>query len=156
MAEGVSLDVFPSRPVPAYRRLARAHSAMRCFETLDPRLLLRELARYDFGWAGFNSTLNGAHLDTVLPNKLYEYLACGLPILTLRHRALSRFVEENRVGLALDDVEGLAQRLAETDVEAVRARVRAMRHRMTVEANIGAVGALYDAVVDRGRATNPA
>ncbi len=28
------------------------------------------LPQYDLGWAGFNATLNGAHLDTVLPNKL--------------------------------------------------------------------------------------
>jgi len=156
VAEGVSLDVFPSRPVPAYRRLAKAHPPMRYHDTLDPRLLLRELPRYDFGWAGFNSTLNGAHLDTVLPNKLYEYLGCGLPVLTLGHRALSRFVAENEVGVALERVEGLAERLAELDVDALRARVRAVRRRMTVEANIGAVGALYDALVERGRATKPA
>jgi hypothetical protein len=142
--------------VPAYRRLAKAHRAIRYHDTLDPRLLLRELPKYDFGWAGFNSGLNGAHLDTVLPNKLYEYLGCGLPVLTLGHRALSRFVREHGVGLSLDGVEGLAARLAETDVEALRARVRALRHRMTVEANIGAVGALYDALLERGRATNPA
>jgi glycosyltransferase involved in cell wall biosynthesis len=154
--EGVLLDIFPSRPVPAYRRLARVRSGIRYYDTLDPRLLLRELPRYDFGWAGFNTTLNGAHLDTVLPNKLYEYLACGLPVLTLQHRALSRFVEGNRVGLALDGVEGLAERLADTDVPALRARVRAVRRRMTVEANIGALGALYDTLVERGRVTNPA
>jgi hypothetical protein len=156
VAEGIALDIFPSRAVPAYRRLAKAHPSMRYHDTLDPRLLVRELPHYDFGWAGFNSGLNGAHLDTVLPNKLYEYLGCGLPVLTLGHRALSRFVEENRVGLALHSVDELAQRLAEADVRALRARVRAVRHRMTVEANIGAVAALYDVLVERGRATKPA
>ena len=155
-AEGLSLDVFPSRPVPAYRRLAKAHRGIRYHDTLDPRLLLRELPNYDFGWAGFNSTLNGAHLDTVLPNKLYEYLACGLPVVTLGHRALSRFVRENGVGLTIEGVEGLAERLGDADVDALRARVRALRRRMTVEANIGKVAALYDALLARGRATNPA
>ena len=47
--------------------------------------LLRELPSYDFGWAGFNTGLNAAHLDTALPNKLYEYLASGLPVITLAH-----------------------------------------------------------------------
>jgi glycosyltransferase involved in cell wall biosynthesis len=155
-AEGVSVDIFPSRAVPEYRRLAKAHGGIHYHDTLDPRLLLRELPNYDLGWAGFNAALNGAHLDTVLPNKLYEYLACGLPVLTLGHRALSRFVAENGVGLALDGVDGLAERLAETDLHALRARVRTLRHRVTVEANIGAVAALYDAVLDRGRETKPA
>jgi glycosyltransferase involved in cell wall biosynthesis len=155
-AEGLSLDVFPSRPVPPYRRLARAHGGIRYHETLEPSLLLRELPGYDFGWTGFNASLNGAHLDTVLPNKLYEYLGCGLPVLTLGHRALRRFVEENGVGLALDRVEGLGERLAGTDVAALRVRVAAIRERMTIEANIGRVAALYDALLDRGRATKPA
>jgi glycosyltransferase involved in cell wall biosynthesis len=156
VAEGLSLDIFPSRAVPAYRRLAKSHTGMRYHDTVDPRLLVCKLPCYDFGWAGFNDELNGPHLDTVLPNKLYEYLGCGLPVLTLGHRALRRFVAENRIGLALDGVEGLAERLAETDVDALRARVRAVRRRMTVEANIGAVAALYDALVERGRATKPA
>ena len=33
-----------------------------------------------------------------MPNKLYEYAACGLPAVTLRHRALSRLVAEQEAG----------------------------------------------------------
>ena len=156
VAEGASLDIFPARPVPAYRELASRHPEMRCHETLEPARLFRELPRYDFGWAGFNAALNAAHLDTVLPNKVYEYLGCGLPVLTLGHRALGRFIEENGVGIALDGLEGLAERLDRTDVVALRARVAAVRHRFTVEANVGAVAELYEAVLARGGATNPA
>ena len=146
VAQGVTLDIYPGRPSPAYQDLAEATPGMRCHEPLEPSKLLQELAGYDVGWAGFNTTLNGPHLDTVLPNKLFEYLGCGLPVLTLRHRALERFVAEHDVGLVLDDVAELRDRLAAADLPALRVRVAATRGRFTIEGNIGTILDLYDAV----------
>jgi len=146
VAQGASLDIYPGRPSPAYQELAGATPGMRCHEPLEPAKLLGELASYDFGWVGFNATLNGPHLDTVLPNKLFEYLGCGLPVLTLRHRALERFVAEHGVGLVLDSVGDLGHRLAQLDVPALRARVAGIRTRFTMGDNIGTILDLYDAV----------
>jgi glycosyltransferase involved in cell wall biosynthesis len=146
VGQGVSLDIYPGRPSPAYQELADASPGMRCHDPLEPSKLLGELAGYDFGWAGFNATLNGPHLDTVLPNKLFEYLGCGLPVLTLHHRALERFVTEHDVGLVLGSVEELAERLGRVDVAALRARVADLRSRFTIEANIGRLLDLYEAV----------
>jgi glycosyltransferase involved in cell wall biosynthesis len=140
---GATLDVYPSRPSPEYRELADETPGIRCHGTLPPGRLLRELARYDFGWAGFNGALNGAHLDTALPNKLFDYLGAGLPVLTLRHRALRRVVESEGVGLSLDAVDGLRERLAALDIASVRRRIAEVRHRLTVEANIGRIADLY-------------
>ena len=139
-----SLDIYPARPQPDYVALADATPGITCHEPLEPSKLLQELAGYDFGWAGFNATLNGAHLDTVLPNKLFEYLGCGLPVLTLRHKALEAFVEEHGVGLVLDSVDELGRRLDEVDVPALRTRVAASRSRFTMGANIGTILDLYD------------
>jgi glycosyltransferase involved in cell wall biosynthesis len=138
-AQGVSLDVYPAREVPEYREIR----GIRVHHTLPLPDLLRELPGYDFGWAGFNAGLNAAHLDTALPNKLYEYLGCGLPVLTLRHRALRRMLHEEGVGIALDDVAELAPALADADVVALRQRVAETRGRFTVEAQIGRIAALY-------------
>jgi glycosyltransferase involved in cell wall biosynthesis len=138
-AQGISLDVYPAREVPEYREIA----GIRVHRTLPLRELLQRLAGYDFGWAGFNAALNGAHLDTALPNKLYEYLGCGLPVITLRHRALRRMLGEEGVGIALRDVSGLAAALADADVAALRRRVAERRERFTVEAQIGRIAELY-------------
>ena len=143
-ASGVSLDVYPARPHPDYVALAEVTPGMTCHEPLEPSKLLQELAGYDFGWAGFNATLNAAHLDTVLPNKLFEYLGCGLPVLTLRHRALEGFVSEHGVGVVLDSPEDLVERLAHLDVASARARVAEARSCFTIEANIDTILTLYD------------
>jgi len=144
VAQGLSLDIYCGRPQPDHIELAGATPGMTCHDPLEPSKLLQELADYDFGWAGFNSTLNGPHLDTVLPNKLFEYLGCGLPVLALRHRALEKFVSEHGVGLVVDSVDEVAERLGEVDLGALRSRVAGVRSSFTMEANIGTILTLYD------------
>ncbi|MEA2931655.1 MAG: hypothetical protein QOI56_440 [Actinomycetota bacterium] len=143
VAAGVSLDVYPARAVPEYRALAQATPGLTCHDMLSPARLLEVLPEYEFGWAGFNASLNRAHLDTALPNKAFEYLGCGLPVLTFEHRALSRLVDEHGLGVSLTTLDGLAERLAALDVAALRRRVAAARATLTVEANIHHIAALY-------------
>lgn len=140
---GASLDVYSAREHEAYRRLAAGEPHLRYHEALTPPALMRELPAYDFGWAGFNPDLNGPHLDTALPNKAYDYVACGLPVLTLGHRALARMIETEGVGLSLDSPDDLGRRLRDVDLPALRRRVAAAREHMTVEGNIPRVAAFY-------------
>jgi glycosyltransferase involved in cell wall biosynthesis len=141
-----TLDVHGAREVPEYRRLAEELPRVTYHAPLGPTELLQVLPRYDFGWAGFNDGLNGAHLDTALPNKVFEYLGCGLPVITLGHRAIKRFVEEQGVGIALESVDELDARLAEEDLAALRTRVEQVRPELTVEANIGRLTDFYDSL----------
>jgi Glycosyltransferase Family 4 len=144
VGEGLSLDVYPSRHVAAYAELAAELDGLRAHATLPPRQLLAALPEYDFGWAGFNSSLNGAHLDTCLPNKAYEYVGCGLPVLTLRHRALERLVGDRSLGLCLTTLDDLGGQLAAVDVVELRRRVALRRLELTVEANIHRLAELYE------------
>jgi glycosyltransferase involved in cell wall biosynthesis len=147
VGEGLSIDVYPSRAVPAYVELAADLPGLRVHATLPPSRLLAELPAYDFGWAGFNSALNGAHLDTCLPNKVYEYVGCGLPVLTLGHRALSRLVGAGGLGLRLETLDDLVGQLSAVDVTELRRRIASARLALTVEANIHRLVELYQAVV---------
>ncbi|HEX2412397.1 MAG TPA: glycosyltransferase [Solirubrobacteraceae bacterium] len=139
-AQEIELHVYPAREAPSYRPLA----GVTVHDPLPPAALMAALPSYDFGWAGFNAKLNAAHLDTALPNKAFEYVGCGLPVVTLRHRALARLVEEEGIGLTLDRVEELGAALEAVDRRAVRTRVAAARGDFTVEGNMGPVVGLYD------------
>ena len=144
VAEGVSLDVYPSRAVPAYSELAVELQGLRAHRTLPPSRLLAALTAYDFGWAGFNSTVNGAHVDTCLPNKAYEYVGCGLPILTLGHRALARLVGDEHLGLRLATLDDLVGQLTMVNLIELRSRIAAVRHELTMESNIHRLAELYE------------
>lgn len=153
MTQGVELDIYPARPAPAYERLAAATAGMRYHAPLEPSELIRRLPQYDLGWAGFNADLNRAHLDTCLPNKVFEYIGCGLPIVTLGHAALVRLIAREGVGISLDSVGSLREQLDATSLVDLRMRVAACRDRFTTEANIGRVLALYESVVQHDGVT---
>jgi glycosyltransferase involved in cell wall biosynthesis len=146
LGQGLTLDVYPSRTVPAYGALAAELPGLRVHPTLPPPQLLAALPAYDFGWAGFNSALNGAHLDTCLPNKVYEYVGCGLPVLTLGHRALSRLVGDEGLGLSLPTLDDLVAQLSSLDLVELRRRIAAARLELTVESNIHRLAELYEEV----------
>ena len=143
VGEGVSLDVYPSRAVPAYGQLAAGMDGLRAHSDTATIAAACGAACYDFGWAGFNSSLNAAHLDTCLPNKAYEYIGCGLPTLTLRHRALVRLIGDGHLGLSLATLDDLLTQLAAVDIVELRRRVAAARLELTVEANIHRLADLY-------------
>ena len=144
--QGALLDIYPARPSPDYAALAEATQGMTCHAMQTPQRLMELLPQYDLGWAGFNAQLNGPHLDTALPNKVFEYIGCGLPVVTLGHRALERFLGEEGVGVSFPTVDGLVAELERVDLTALRRQVAAVRDRFTVEANIGHITDLYDAV----------
>jgi glycosyltransferase involved in cell wall biosynthesis len=142
-AEGIEVHIFPSRDNSDYQTLADKVPTIFYHPSLPPEDLFEEITKYDFGWAGFNSTLNRVHLDTVLPNKLFEYIACGLPVISFPHEALKHFLETHRVGLVIDTLSGLADRLQAPEMAAVRENVRALRRKFTVEANVGRIVNIY-------------
>ena len=147
VAQGIELDVFPARESSAYRSLAEATPGLRYHDPLSPDRLLHVLPRYDVGWAGFNDQASAAHLATVLPNKLYEYAGSGLPSVTLPHRALSRLVVEEALGICIDDVSELSSSLACADLPALRRGLAERRWQLTFEGNIGRITSLYETLV---------
>lgn len=140
---GLQVHIYPSRADAAYRELAAAVPGIVYNDPLSPEDLYRELPQYDLGWAGFNDTLNLAHLETVLPNKLFEYVACGLPVVSFDHHALASFIDGHEVGLVIDDVTQIGEMLDSERMASLRQSVLAQRHDFTVEANIGRVSNVY-------------
>lgn len=113
---------------------------------MRPAELLGKLTRYDVGWAGFNTTHNDAHLNTVLPNKAFEYVGSGLPVVSLPHDALADWINQNGVGVVVQRAADVADALRAMDFDALCDTVRAKRRDFTMEAAIGRLRDLYDTV----------
>lgn len=147
--QAIAVDVMPNRPAPDYRALGPEITLL---DRRPAAEVIAATARYRLGWAIFNPALNGPHLDTVLPNKLYEYLGAGLAVVSGAHRALAREIDRLGVGIVVADAADLGAALAEADIDAMRARARAARLELTVEANIDRILDLYSVVSGRSSA----
>lgn len=81
---------------------------------LPPKELIFEMTQYDVGLAYFNVNENNYyHINTVSPNKVYDYLAAGLPIAFSDLVSLKLFNEEYKVGKVIDIKKPLYKQILE-------------------------------------------
>jgi glycosyltransferase involved in cell wall biosynthesis len=148
-ARGYHVHIYDSHSNQDYRRLAETHRSIHYHGHKDPRELPYEMTQYDYGWSGFNITKNRDHLDVALPNKLFEYLSSGLPVLSFPHKAQKEFIETNKMGLVFDDINGLDDLMKEsTIVRSVKTNAAKRRLDFTIEANISRILDLYRSVLE--------
>lgn len=132
----------------AYRELAAGNRFIHHHGHLNQKALLQEITQYDYGWAGFNTNeKNVKHMEAAMPNKIMEYLACGLPVLAFPHRTIRSFIEEHQVGLVLNDLSEMAKLLDDREATSrVQRNVSDNRHKFTVEKNINTVVDFYEKI----------
>ncbi len=147
--QGYEMHIYPSRENDAYIQLAKDVEGIYCYDRLAPKDLYRELVKYDFGWCGFNDSVNKQHLDTVLPNKFFEYISCGLPVISLPHKTLIKVIEEYQVGIVIPSTNSMHQELERADLDRIKQNVLKARYDFTVEANLPKVLTLYQSLQDQ-------
>jgi hypothetical protein len=104
--------------------------------------MMRQLTRYDWGLCG--------HLDShpqwqkAMPNKLFEYLAAGIPVISINSDEVSGFVVEHGVGTVTPTLSGLADAARNKDLQAMCAGfVAENRHKFVMESQVPEIEALY-------------
>jgi hypothetical protein len=81
-------------------------------EPVTPGKLLTELTKYDIGIIPWNLELGQkSFLDTTIANKLYEYLAAGLPVITSDVKSYRDYFAVNPVGSVFENFENIIEKL---------------------------------------------
>ena len=133
----------------AYKELGAKNEFIHYHKHMDRRKLVQQLTQYDYGWAGLNRAKNRKHLEIALPNKVIEYVACGLPVLAFPHKTIKNFIERNRVGLVGKDVQDVARRLASVDPSELRSNVERCRPTLIIEERIGLLVRFYQRLIEQ-------
>lgn len=106
--------------------------------------LIRKLGRHDWGLVG-NIDKHPAW-EMALPNKLFEYIAAGVPVIAMNAPLCGEFVEEHGVGIAVESVEEIKERW--TEHRPCRRTVAIKGKQFAMEEHIGKLEGLYDEVLD--------
>jgi hypothetical protein len=147
-SRGMHLHIYDAHSNRDYYQLAQDDAFLHYHGHLEPRALLEAMTQYDFGWSGFNVAKNRAHMDVALPNKTFEYIACGLPVLSFPHAAQQRFLQKHGVGFVFNSVDELQEQLMDKEtVDRTRKTVLQKRFEFTVEKHIQAIVGLYQDVL---------
>ncbi len=142
---GMDFHIYPAGYPDVVQKLYKSEE-MKTTYIHTPSLmedLTRNLGRHDWGLVGnINPT---SEWDHALPNKLFEYLAAGIPIVSINAKECGEFVLQHGVGIVVKDLKELAERWAEHRV--IRKNVAKLRMKFTAEANIESLENFYERVL---------
>ena len=133
---GVGMDVMPE-----YLKAGAI-----CHGPLPYHRLLSELSRYDWGFVGAPNPVC-PEINLALPNKLFDYLAAGIPVIVFGANAAAEWVVRNDCGVVVKSVFDIPQILNQHEL--YRERVRARK--WTMDTEIPKLLDLYERVAERRR-----
>ncbi len=119
-----------------YDDIAFVHAALP-FEDM-----LAHVGRHDWGLVG--NSFESSEWDVAMPNKLFEYIAAGVPVVAMNARDCGEFVEKHGIGIQVKSLEELAQRWDEHT--RCRKTLLKIRQRFTMEKHIHKLEELYEKV----------
>ncbi len=110
--------------------------------------LLRELTRYE--WAYVGPAKPCEQWNMAMPNKFFESIAAGVPILTCGAAEVAEWVAKYKIGVVLDSPEDIPKVYADKDLQR-KCRESVLRHRFQfcMEAQIRQLIDLYHKVLRR-------
>ena len=151
-SHGMHIHIYPSNNIitqsnHSYEKLAETSEFIHFYGNMNRKRLMKELTQYDFGWVGLNRVENGEHLRLVLPNKVMEYVGCGLPVLSFQHETIQRFVQKHEVGLIFQDLDALEELLVRSNLSGLRENVLNSRRGLALERHIPRVVDFYKQIV---------
>lgn len=114
--------------------------------------LMREMTQYDAGIVAFDRTYE-EFIDHALPNKMFEYMGAGLPVLCDDAKDVADWLEKYDVGEPCLSRwhEGELDKITFKNIDPHMDNVDKHRMEWTVENNIAGVEKFYERVARRGR-----
>ena len=89
----------------------KAHEYLYYHGALPRRQLLLALTQYDFGLVLWYRGATEPFFHTVLPSKMFYYLASGLPVIVAPYRSISEFVLSRGCGFVLTHIDELEDKI---------------------------------------------
>lgn len=106
--------------------------------------LTRQLGIHDWGLVG--NLTSTSEWEYALPNKLFEYIAAGTPVVVMNSDISAKYVLEHGVGIVVKDLKELAERWGEH--REIRKRLLANRTKHSMDSHIGELEDFYKVVLN--------
>lgn len=109
--------------------------------------LMKAIGRHDWGLVG--NSFPTPEWNVALPNKLFEYVAAGVPVVAMNAAECSRWIEEYGIGITVESIDELKDRWPEHTE--IRKNLLKVRRKLSMEEHIHILEELVKEVLDVGR-----
>ena len=134
--KGINVFAYPSNPHVPYEYFEAGISLMPTLPYMD---LMMELTRYDWGFVG--GALQCVQRDRAMPNKLFEYITAGIPVLAMNVPEVENFINEYDLGVVVKTVNDIKRVYG--DHEKYRKNVCKLRSQISMENQVDKIVKLY-------------
>jgi glycosyltransferase involved in cell wall biosynthesis len=107
---------------------------------------IQKLGRHDWGLVG--NTNKSSEWRVAFPNKLFDYIAAGLPIVAINAPEVGQFIRQHDIGIEVDSLEELCARWREHREK--RSNLIKKRYQFSMDNNIHYLEDFYKKVVQHG------
>lgn len=139
--KGIPLFLYMADPSKEKREHYRGKALWGGEHPLD--VLLTKLGRHDWGFCGHTREFE-IH-KYAMCNKLFEYVAAGVPVIAMNAPCMGKFVEKHGLGIQVKSIDELAERWQES--RELRKSVVLNRHKWWMENHIERLEKLYRQVL---------
>lgn len=144
--------------LPAFQEMRKAGADVTCYtqsqvskdyqeaatmkHPLPCRELVQQVSEYSAGLCG--SPYPDQNMLSAYPNKLFEYIAAGIPVICVgREHAMAKFIEDNKIGVAIGDPASIMVALDMIEHDNLRANVIAIRDKFSMDTQVDKVTQFY-------------
>ncbi len=102
----IHIHIYPASFSKQHEQFFLQFPRIHYYQPVSPKQIIEKMTQYDFGIIPFNiQNGNKRFLDSTIANKLFEYLAAGLPVLTSNLRSYKDYFAKNSVGMTFRNAE---------------------------------------------------
>jgi hypothetical protein len=138
---GMDFHLYPGRDdeefIKTYKDLAIIHPGYSFDKLLD------QISRHDWGLVG--NLNDNPQWNKTLPNKLFDYIAAGVPVVSINASESSKVLEQYGIGITVGSIAELAERWSEH--RECRNNVWKKRVGLSMNSNLDALETLYRSLI---------
>ena len=143
-----AIPVFMQMPDQKYADEYIFYGATPLYPTCGAKLI-EEMTAYTWGICGYDDLKKGeVQKQGYLPNKLFEYIAAGIPTISYNTGAVGEFVEKHNIGAVAKTKDDIIRIFKDKDLQKrLQKNVRKARLDLTMEAQMDDILAFFETVI---------
>ncbi|MCP4265269.1 MAG: methyltransferase domain-containing protein [Candidatus Brocadiaceae bacterium] len=144
---GIHIHIYPTFYNQDIANDFSLHNNIHYYHPLSPKQIIENMTQYDFGIIPFNLEKgNKRFLDSTIANKLFEYLAAGLPVITSPLKTYIDFFQKNPVGITYNTTQDIIDNIPK--LKKIASRTDFSKYIFTYEGEIERLEEFYYKVLD--------
>ena len=146
--KGIHIHIYP--PSSCDKETSKqysSHKNIHFHNSVSPKQIMETMTQYDYGIIPFNLAKgNKRFLDTTIANKLFEYLAAGLPVIASPLKSYVDYFQNNPVGITYNTTQDIIDSMPR--LKEIASNTDFTKHIFTYEDEIERLEEFYYKILD--------